>query len=148
MFLQTRNNLSTPNFGIKYIEPRNWPPDVLDTLMKSDFVKRIDSKYPNAEVSYSSYFNKFSKKFVTKLSFKFDKTMEETFLTRSNIHMIDEIKKASLEKIEQRYKNKIKIKKEKEEYAVNVYKAAEESNRNLTNIKRENIFNWFMNLFK
>ena len=50
MQIQGTNN--STNFGIKYIKPRNWRPEVLDALMHSNLTKEIDSKYPHAKVRY------------------------------------------------------------------------------------------------
>ena len=50
--MQIQDINGSTSFGIKYIRPKKWNPDVLETLMNSNLVKEIDSKYPFAKVRF------------------------------------------------------------------------------------------------
>ena len=40
-----------PNFGIKYVRPKEWHPEILRAVMDTQLVRQIDAKYPAAEIS-------------------------------------------------------------------------------------------------
>lgn len=50
--MRVQNVNNQPNFGIKYVNPKAWNPNVLKTFEKSNLLKEINSKYPNAEARY------------------------------------------------------------------------------------------------
>lgn len=51
-----RVNNQQPTFGMKYVSPRKWNPEILKTLMDSNLVKEIDAKYPKAKAIYEKEF--------------------------------------------------------------------------------------------
>ena len=46
------NSTQQPSFGMRYLEPKAWQPEVLEALMSSNIVKEIDNKYPHAIASF------------------------------------------------------------------------------------------------
>lgn len=48
-------NNQSPAFGMKYVEPRKWNPQVLKTLMESPLAKEIDAEYPKAKAIYKHH---------------------------------------------------------------------------------------------
>ncbi len=116
---------NSPSFGIKYVEPRKWNPDILDTLMKSKLVKQVDCKYPNAEVNYEHFFGH-------NLLFTLTKDMEP--LTLSSLFgldaMIKEINSTSLEKMLLDHNKYLNEQAAKSQRIENIYKKAEEINNN------------------
>lgn len=52
--IQSNNYNNQPSFGMKYINPREWHGEVLDSLRNSSLAKEIDAKYPNAKVWWLS----------------------------------------------------------------------------------------------
>lgn len=51
MKVQQINNQKS--FGIRYVNSRTWDPIVRDTVHKSNLVKEINKKYPNAKVEFN-----------------------------------------------------------------------------------------------
>lgn len=40
-----------PNFGIKYMRPKEWHPEILKTVMDTQLVRQVDVKYPQAQIT-------------------------------------------------------------------------------------------------
>ena len=142
---------SSPNFGIKYINPRSWNPSILDALMKSDIVKQIDRKYPNASVTYNC-FGYHSKCFYT-LDFNLNNIKKPQFLATKFFKLIDEIRTTSIIDLEKNFIDEVERRNTIEQQVENIYKAAEEANAGLIEEKHEkrntkNLFVRFINLFK
>ena len=143
---------NSPNFGIKYIKPRSWDPDVLDTLMKSNLVKQIDSKYPSASVEFEFFSGKIIP-YNYILKFYLNNIIEAKIHETSYKKLIDEIRTTRLKDIEKNFIDNMKRKKTYEQRVENIYRAAEESNKRLIKETPEkktqkNIFVRFVNLFK
>lgn len=143
---------SSPNFGIKYINPRSWNPSILDALMKSDIVKQIDRKYPNASVTYDCFLGHHSKCFYT-LDFNLNNTIKPQIQATKFFKLIDEIKTTSLKDLEKNFIDEVERRNTREQQVENIYKAAEEANAGLIKEKHKkrntkNLFVRFINLFK
>lgn len=50
--MQVRTADNQPAFGIKYVDKNLWNPKILEAFEKSNLLKEIDAKYPQAEVRY------------------------------------------------------------------------------------------------
>lgn len=138
---------SSPNFGIKYINPRSWNPSILDALMKSDLVKQIDRKYPNASVTYDCFFGDYT------LDFNLNNIIKPQILETKFFKLIDEIRTTSLKDLEKNFIDEVERRNTREQQVENIYKAAEEANAGLIEEKHEkrntkNLFVRFINLFK
>lgn len=42
---------NSPNFGIKYVRPKDWHPEILQAVMDSQLLRQVDAKYPKAEIT-------------------------------------------------------------------------------------------------
>ena len=120
---------NTPNFGIKYVKPRKWNSNVLDTLMKSNLVKQIDNKYPNAQVKYlSGYSGMYPNTRHSFSNLYFILNGKQSCLSigaRYDAELTERIQSASLDNIEKQISNQVSRQKEAEK----IYQAAEELNR-------------------
>lgn len=131
------NNIqnNSPNFGIRYKAPKKWNIDLLETVMKSDLVQQIDSKYPKAIVS-----QKFSRKgdaVTASVHFKLKKGMEHSIVSSPSKYskycsypetykdVAKKVRRTSLEDMEK----SIMDKDAKKEHEKSIIKAAQEANR-------------------
>ena len=128
---------SSPNFGIKYIKPRSWNPSILDALMKSDLVKQIDRKYPNASVTYDYFFGHITKRGFYTLDFNLNNIIKPQILETKFFKLIDEIRTINLKDLEKNFIDKVERRKTREQQVENIYKAAEEANAGLIEKKHE-----------
>ena len=46
------NRINNTAFGLKCIKPERWNKEAYKTLINSNLVKEIDTKYPNASANY------------------------------------------------------------------------------------------------
>ena len=143
---------NSPSFGIKYIKSRSWNPNVLDTLIKSNLVKQIDSKYPSASVAFEFFSgNIIHNNYI--LKFNLNNIIKPEIYETSYNKLIDKIRTTSLKDIEKEFIGNIERKKTNEQLVENIYRTAEESNKRLIKETPEkktqkNIFVRFINLFK
>ena len=87
-----------PNFGIKYIEPKSWDPEILKTLKESNLVKQIDSKYPDATVIYDTWEGFFTDRHV--LFFRLEERIRPMFtLNFGDEGRINKLKNMNLEEL-------------------------------------------------
>ncbi len=128
-------NNNSPSFGIRYRSPKKWNIDLLETVMNSDLVKQIDSKYPKAIVS-----QKFSRKgdaVTASVNFKLKKGMEHSIISSPSKYskycsfletykdVAKKVRHTSLEDVEK----SIMDKATKKQHDLDVIKAAQEANR-------------------
>ena len=109
--MQIQNINNSPNFVIKYIKPRKWNPDVLDTLIKSDLVKQIDNKYPNAKVTYLSGYSGMypnTKRPFSNLYFSLDTSCSKLDIgAKYDDELVKIIKSATLEDLEKEISDRL-----------------------------------------
>ena len=108
-----RINNQQPSFGMKYVKPREWNPEVLKTLMDSKLVKEIDAKYPKAKAVWEESYDADSKLMTyNKLNIALAKDKVVEFFYRnklddnyysSNLDCAKKIKNSTLNDLEQMY---------------------------------------------
>lgn len=143
--MQIQNTQNSINFGIKYIRPKKWSPEVLDTLMNSNLVKEIDSKYPYAKVRYRGPSKRLRDETLFMcgqakegyLYFVLDKKIKPIYDSLGD-KMTDCIKKLTLDKLEGRILSDL----EKEQRKEDIFKAAKESNRRTSVIEHIKSLFW------
>ncbi|GEM_PF-4236977 len=112
---------NTPNFGLRYVKPRKWNPDVLQKLMDSSFlIYEINKKFPGAKVeSYKDTYN-------YHMNFYLKKGLEIPIVKETKQELIDYLKNMNLTDLLTCRKSLL----EEKEAAEKVFRVAEFSNKN------------------
>lgn len=129
MHIQSIGQKNNTNFGINIINKPSWNQGVLKALEKSEVIKDIDKKYPNAKVRYSNQnLNGFDlvndePDYLGSLVFDLEKGKISTFNINSHTSAGADnalkryINATSLEEVEKRAKNKVEVPK----YTIEIY---------------------------
>ena len=103
-----------PSFGIKYMNKGQWDKNVLQAFEKSNLLKTIDKKYPNASIIYNKFyeFEDDTHTLIAKLNLAKDKSFRWTLSSHNEEvpkrHFIDFINTANLEDIENKAVSELK----------------------------------------
>ena len=118
--MQIQKTDNTPNFGLKYVKPRSWNPELLDTFQNVFLTCQINKAHPNAKVKYRRGID------AHFLDFKFERGAKWKSISENTAEkLIAFIKMANFSELPYRFEQEAA----KQQRIEAIYKKAEFSNK-------------------